>query len=130
MLLAIAMQASDTAVNLPGPVDLQTVIIGVLLALFKYFDHRKGAKRDSPVKAINESVGRISAQLEEYQEETRSAYLTLKDQVTQVDHIVRGPDKNNGLRQNVQDIQREIDRIRHRLEGGLSVGDYSPPRIG
>lgn len=112
-----------------------TFLVVITQAIRAEIKGRRGKRENAGQTA---HLSRIETTLTTFTEEQRVTNELLAKQITEVDHIVRGVDGENGQRSKITILQRDMDTLRDR---GLfatpperprldarDVGSYSPQR--
>lgn len=81
----------------------------------------KGRKSSSTLHSIE-------TKLDDFTREQRVTNEALRVHITEVDHVVRGVDGENGQRSKINRLEQRVDTIeRGRPSAAIEVGAYAPP---
>lgn len=99
---------------LPAAVDpshlIEALGLGVAYGVGKWFDHRKGQKRDTRGDVNAATLSRIEGKVENVTKDVDDLTGDVRDLRA---HIV-GPDGQNGLRGDVRELKEDVKGILHR----------------
>jgi hypothetical protein len=79
------------------------------------------------LRNIEANVGNLTTQVEAFTREQRITNESLRVHITEVDHIVRGVDGENGQRSKITRLERRVDALERAPQTGAQVGSYAPP---
>lgn len=105
------MLAEPTPTSLHDPAfyaALSAALVSIAQAIASHIKGRNG-KRDN-----RSQLTRIETTLTEFTGEQRATNELLAKQITEVDHIVRGVEKTNGMRRDVRELIDEMDELKRR----------------